>query len=152
VFWNGFRPRAAGLDQPVTFGGGESATDEAVPTDSVPPPDTAAPAPDTTTAPTPPETTTVTRPIRPTVPSAGEVALPPGRGYTVQFVAAETERDARSVARRLSVDGAPLRVVPAQRGGRTVYRVVTGPYATRAAAERVARTTASDFWVFEGVP
>jgi cell division septation protein DedD len=152
VFWNGFRPRAAGLDQPVTFGGGESATDEAVPTDSVPPPDTAAPPPDTTTAPTPPETTTVTRPIRPTVPSAGEVALPPGRGYTVQFVAAETERDARSVARRLSVDGAPLRVVPAQRGGRTVYRVVTGPYATRAAAERVARTTASDFWVFEGVP
>ena len=152
VLWNGFRPRAAGLDQPVTFGGGERAADSAAPTDSVPPPDTSAPPPDTTTPPAPPETSSVSRPIRPTVPSAGEVALPPGRGYTVQFVAAETEGDARSVARRLNVDGAPLRVVPAQRNGRKVYRVVSGPFATRADAERVARETGNEFWVFEGAP
>ena len=153
VFWNGFRPRAAGLDQPVTFGGGEQAADSAVPSDSLPSaPDTSAPLPDTTTPPAPPETTSTTRAIRPTVPSSGEVALAPRPGYTVQFVAAETGRYARTVARRLTVDGAALRVVPAQRGGRTVYRVVSGPFATRADAERVARETGNDFWVFEGVP
>ena len=153
VLWNGFRPRAAGLDQPVTFGGGERAADSAAPTDSAPPPpDTPTPPPDTATPPAPPETTSVSRAIRPTVPSSGEVALPPRRGYTVQFVAAETEGDARWVARRLSVDGAPLRVVPAQRNGRTVYRVVSGPFATRADAERVARESGNEFWVFEGVP
>jgi septal ring-binding cell division protein DamX len=110
------------------------------------------PLPDSAQPPAPVPTDTTPRPIRPTVPSPGEVALPPGEGYTVQFVAAETEREARAVVRRVTARGRPLRVVPASRAGRTFYRVVSGPFASRADAERAARTTGLQFWVYEGVP
>lgn len=151
VLWNGFRPRSAELDRPVTFGGG--GRDSAASDSAAPPADTTAPAPDTAPPPpTPPDTTAAPRPGRPTVPSPGEVALPPGEGYTVQFAAAEDEREARAVVRRVTVQGRPLRVVPATRGGRTFYRVVGGPFASRAAAERAARTTGMRYWVYEGAP
>ncbi|MGZ8376164.1 MAG: SPOR domain-containing protein [Gemmatirosa sp.] len=153
VQWNGFRPRAAGLDQPVTFGGGRSGDPDSTATDSgAPLPDSAAPLPDSTQPPAPLPPDTMPRPIRPTVPSPGEVALPPGEGYTVQFAAADSEREARAVVRRASTRDRALRVVPASRGGRTFYRVVSGPFASRADAERAARTTGLQFWVYEGVP
>jgi cell division septation protein DedD len=159
VLWNGFRPRAAGLDQPVTFDAGTAPAD-AAPVDSAaadsaaaPPVDSAAPPP-----PTPPESTPpppATRPVRPTVPSPGEVDLlpAPDPGFVVQFAAAESERDARRVVRRARAeDRKRLRVVPATRKGRTVYRVVTGPFPTRAEAERVARASGMTYWIYEGVP
>ena len=158
VLWNGFRPRSAELDKPVTFGGGERGADSAAADTSALPADTLAPPPDTATpAPTPPETTTAPRPARPTVPppngaSPGEVALAPGEGYTVQFAAADDEREARAVVRRVTMPGRPLRVVPATRGGHRFYRVVSGPFASRSDAERAARTTGMRFWVYEGVP
>lgn len=154
VLWNGFRPRAAGLDQPVTFGSGGGGPDSAAADSAATQPDTVAPPPDTTAppAPTPPETTTTPRPIRPTVPSPGEVELPPGEGYTVQFAAAESDSEARAVVRRVKVQGRPLRVVPATRAGRTFYRVVGGPFPSRSDAERAARTTGMRFWVYEGAP
>lgn len=159
VMWNGFRPRAAGLDQPVTFGGRRQAAADSVPADSAAAPtdttppavvDTAAPEP--VPPPTPPESTTG-RPPRPTVPSDGEVALPAGRGYTVQFAAADNERAARTLASRVDGDGlrAP-RVVPTTRAGQTLYRVVSGPYASHSAAERAARGTGMRYWIYEGAP
>jgi cell division septation protein DedD len=155
VQWNGFRPRAAGLDRPVTFGGGSGGGEDSAAVDSTAPlPDSAAPLPDSTQQPPatlPPDT--AARPPRPTVPSPGEVALTPGEGYTVQFAAAESEREARAVVRRVSKRGRPLRVVPATRGGRTFYRVVSGPFPSRADAERAAQTTGlQQYWVYEGVP
>lgn len=207
VLWNGFRPRAAGLDQPVTFSeveGNDVAADDTLAADSLGTPgDTAAPA----TAPpraAPAETTTVPRPTvpRPTVPrptvlppsasvhpemvvdeAAGEVVavaytggLPSTptadqpasapttaaargrrrgarRSYTVQFAAAPSEREARRALGRLRVPGATLRVVPRVFDGQTVYRVVAGPYGTRADAERAGRTAGvGNYWVYEGAP
>ncbi|MDF1505716.1 SPOR domain-containing protein [Roseisolibacter sp. H3M3-2] len=150
VLWNGFRPRAEGLDAPVTFenrGGRDSVPADTVPTDS------AAPAPIDTAfpEPTPPPDTAAPRPPRPTVPSPGEVALHAGDSYTVQFAAAPSEGEARRLVRRSRAPRAP-RVVPATRAGRTVYRVVTGPFAARAEAERVARASGMDFWIYEGMP
>jgi cell division septation protein DedD len=155
VQWNGFRPRAAELDRPVTFGGGGGGggTDSTATDSGAPLPDSAAPLPDSTQPPAPLPPDTAPRPVRPTVPSPGEVALPPGEGYTVQFAAAESEREARAVVRRVSRRGRPLRVVPATRDGRTFYRVVSGPFPSRAEAERAARTTGlPQYWVYEGVP
>ena len=155
VLWNGFRPRAEGLDRPVTFGGGASRADTA-PADSavsdsaVAPPDSAAvpPAP-----PAPPETTTTVRPPRPTVPPPDVAQVPLGRGYTVQFAAAASEDEARRVADAVSAaEVRAPRVVPGQRDGQTMFRVVSGPYGSRAAAERAARATGRQFWVYEGVP
>jgi cell division septation protein DedD len=150
VLWNGFRPRAQGLDAPVTFESRrrpDSAAADTAPTDSAPAPvpDTAAPAP------TPPPDTAAPRPPRPTVPSPGEVALSVAEAYTVQFAAAPSEGEARRMVRRARGER-PLRVVPATRSGRTVYRVVTGPFRSRAEAERVARASGMQFWIYEGMP
>lgn len=228
VTWNGFRPRAAGLDQPATFQtGAPDAPADSLAADSLaadtlaPPPDAEPAAPDTAAAPTGGPT-----PVRPTVPppvaatprpaprpvaaptrvraeSAGEVALErprtpqppapratvaqappargtpsptppasgtpaapngarpaaaqppavrPGRGFTVQFAATESEGEARRTLARLKVDGAPTRVVPTVREGRTRYRVVAGPFATRAAADAAGRASGGSYWVYPGAP
>ena len=154
VLWNGFRPRAAGLDRPVTFGGGREARADTSAVDSSAT-DSMAPPPDTTPPPTPPETTQTLPPLPPlptTLRSQGEVALPAGRGYTVQFAAAESEREAITLASRVKVAGLHARVVPSTRRGRQLFRVVTGPFGSRADAERNARASGRTYWVFEGVP
>jgi hypothetical protein len=196
VLWNGFRPRAAGLDQPVDFGPAEpadepqadtAAADTAAAAGAEPAPDrAAAPADTTPAAPAAPGGRGAPRPTvpRPTVPAppaaavyappgvtlvvrgaaAGEVAFDPvelaqagpARGrrvFTVQFAAAPTEREARRTLGRLRLGDPTLRVVPKTFDGRTVYRVVAGPYPTRARADEAGRAVgAGNYWVYEGAP
>jgi hypothetical protein len=171
VLWNGFRPRAAGLDKPVEFQTDTPATDSAA-ADSAAKADSTAP-PDTTKK-GPPDTLAARRPHAvPAVPavagvppvaaeSAGEVAPDVGRDgvgaaqarrkYTVQFGALPTEREARREAARIKLEGAPLRIVPATRAGKSVWLVVAGPFPTRAAAERAGRAANHDHWIYEGAP
>jgi hypothetical protein len=33
-----------------------------------------------------------------------------------------------------------------------VYRVVLGPYASRAEAERIGKSSGQSYWIFEGAP
>ncbi|AHG90484.1 Sporulation domain-containing protein [Gemmatirosa kalamazoonensis] len=145
VVWNGFRPRAAGLDKPVEFQSeapvDSAPTDTAAATDSTAPhPDTTAHAPDTTHAP------------RPIVPQA-EAAETTAKGFTVQFAAARTESEAKATLRRLKLPrDIAARIIPSTRRGRLVYRVVVGPFATRAQAERIGRATGHDYWLYEGAP
>ena len=149
IYWNGFRPRAAGLDEPVTFDGG-SAPDSGGPPDSmdsafaagaitpgdsahppVPPrPDSAAPAPGTA--------------------APGGAAR--GAGFMVQFASLLSEEKARQESAKISADGKSPRVVSSVRNGATIYRVVLGPYPSKADAEKVGRASGHDFWVFEGTP
>jgi cell division septation protein DedD len=198
VLWNGFRPRAAGLDQPVQFEAGEEndpviedadsaavGADATPPDSTLPPPDGAGPPP--AAAPPPASGSGVPRPTVPppddagaaaTFVSAGEVLLPgraaapqapggaqarpatgraqrtsAGAGYTVQFAAAPTEREARRALARLRLPNVTLRVVPRSYDGRTVYRVVAGPFPTRADAERAGRAAgAGNYWVYVGTP
>jgi hypothetical protein len=96
--------------------------------------------------------------------AAGEVAFDPAevaqagpargrRVYTVQFAAAPTEREARRTLGRLRLGDPTLRVVPKTFDGRTVYRVVAGPYPTRARADEAGRAVgAGNYWVYEGAP
>jgi cell division septation protein DedD len=156
ILWNGFRPRAAGLDQPVTFRGSDIPVDSsgrpmdsmdsafaagavrpdsgrATPADSAPrPPATAAPAPAGT-------------------PATG-AAAPRGPGFTVQFASLLSADKAREVAATITADGRSPRVVETSRSGSTIYRVVLGPYTTKAEADRIGRASGKDFWVFEGTP
>ncbi len=198
VLWNGFRPRAAGLDQPVQFEAGEEndpviddadsaavGADAAPPDSTLPPPDGAGPPPGIAAPPA--SGSGVPRPTVPppddagaaaTFVSAGEVLLPEraaarqaaegaqarpaagraqrtstGAGYTVQFAAAPTEREARRALARLRLPNVTLRVVPRSYDGRTVYRVVAGPFPTRADAERAGRAAgAGNYWVYVGTP
>jgi len=147
VVWNGFRPRAKGLDQPVEFK--SSTTTDSAAADSTPPDSTVHPPDSTAVPPTRPDTTAPTRPAIPTA----EAAVPSRRGYTVQFAAAGTEREARAVLRQLRLAGDVVpRIVPGTRNGKTLYRVVAGPFATRALADRVGRSSGRDYWLYEGAP
>jgi hypothetical protein len=123
--WNGFRPRAAGLDQPVQFR-------TSAPRDSadftVTPNDTVRPA---------------------TVADSAGSAI--GQ-FTVAFAAVLDEPQARSVAGRIRVDGQVPRITTSERGGKTLFRVVLGPYPTRAEAERVGKASGQSYWIFEGAP
>jgi cell division septation protein DedD len=138
--WNGFRPRARGIDEPVSFRfGSESAR-----TAAVVPGSTATPPPGVVadTAARPP----VVAPAEPTV------APPPRAGWTVSYAAVLSLERARDIAAGITVLGERARIVTGETGGTTVYRVVMGPYQSRDAAERIGKASGHSYWVYEGVP
>lgn len=141
TLWNGMRPRAAGIDQAVSFSlgdeGGRAATVDSIRQLQAQRP----PVPPDTTADAP----AVTPPIAP--------APPPSRdSWTVSFAAVLSEQRAREIADEISVDGQRPRIVKGETAGTTVYRVIFGPYNSKADAERMGRTSKHNYWVYEGVP
>lgn len=123
IQWDGFRPRAASLDQPVTF---DSIIIDSTPPDSMAPLDST----DSTGA-----------PVADTVQVSG---------FIVSFAAFLNPDRARELANRIFVGGENARVVTSSRDGATIYRVVLGPYATREEADRAGRESGQSYWVFEG--
>ncbi len=158
TFWNGFRARAAGVDQPVSFASTDSARN-----------DSATVAADSTTRVAIDSVVGTALPQRPQLASAARASaqshaqtsvptIPPAptasaaAPFTVSFAALLNETKAHSLADSIDVAGARARVVPSQRAGTTIYRVVLGPYANRAAAEQIGRTAKRPYWVFPGEP
>jgi hypothetical protein len=131
--WNGFRPRAQGLDQPVTFELGDSARDSAALKADTARKDTVVPAPKRDTTPA-------------STPAAN------AQQFTVSFAALLREASARELAGKIEVNGVHPRVVPTTRGGSTIYRVVLGPFASREEADRTGKQSGRSFWVYEGYP
>lgn len=137
IRWNGFRPRAAGLDQPVSF--------EADSTDSL------NVALDSTGAPLPGDSTGIALPGSDQTVGAPEFRRP-AAGWTLSFAALLDESRARTLAATIRVEGKPVRVVSGDRDGATIWRIVYGPFETRADAERAGRRTGLPFWVYEETP
>ncbi len=138
VFWNGFRPRAPGLDLPVVF-----------------PIDTYYVAPTSDSLATPVPMPVDSLPARaPQVVPADTASRTPAAStvWSVQLAAVLSETRARDITRTIRVDGVQPRVVVSDVDGSRVYRVVMGPFASRAEADRVGRQSGRDYWVFEGVP
>lgn len=131
--WSGFRPRAAGLDQPVEFGQPDT-LDSATALAPTPPVDSALIV-------APRETVAAARPSPPRPPAA--------RGFMVQFAALLSESSARTRASQIRSGGQLARVEATQRDGATIYRVVLGPYATREDADRVGKASGQSYWVYE---
>ncbi len=143
VRWNGFRPRAAGLDLPVEFEG--YASDSAA-ADSAVAAMMAARYGDLSGLARPP---VFTPPLRPEVP----VDTNPAReAWTVSFATLLSEERARDMATRIRVDGRVARVIAGNRDGIAIWRVVLGPYDTRDEAERAGMASRLPYWVFEGAP
>ncbi len=146
--WNGFRPRAAGLDRPVEFE--EYAADSAK-ADSALAALIAARYGDLSGI-------TRAAPSEPSAASATEEEEAPagadaGRGtWTVSFATLLDETRARQLAETIIVDGRTARVVPGDRDGVPVWRVLLGPYDSRQDAERAGMRSRLSYWVFEGVP
>ncbi len=121
--WNGFRARATGLDQPVQFR-------TSAPRDTS---DHREPARDSARPPT-----------RDSAPIASQ--------FTVAFASVQNEMQARDFASKIRVDGQSARVTTIDRNGLTLYRVVLGPFASRAEADRVGKSSGQSYWIFEGAP
>ena len=140
--WTGFRPRAAGIDEPVTFEG-IGVTDST-------------PIMDTTWA----DSLMRMPPVTPILPPAGDTAQRRDStavsraptGFTVSFAALLDQQKAREMAEGIRVDGRTAHVVPAVREGVTIFRVVLGPYSSRPDAERAGRASGRPYWVYEGPP
>jgi cell division septation protein DedD len=138
--WDGFRPRAQGLDQPVTF------PSDSLPTDSLAASSTPQNAGAANLPPTPADTTRVAP-----VPGTSSPAAAPA-GFVVSFAALLSEEKAQQVASVIKVNGAPAHVVFTNTAGSPIYRVVMGPFATRAEADRVGRASRREYWIYEGSP
>jgi cell division septation protein DedD len=167
IRWNGFRPRAASLDQPVTFGssdsvqrdtsgnpfsGAEPQPGDTLDADSA---HAAAGTPQVPPAPGAPPGTVPTHPALPQRPDAARLPADSAAaraGFTVQFAALRAQDAANDVLRDVHVSGATPRLVATTRDGVTIYRVVIGPFPTREEAERIARTSGKSYWVYEGAP
>lgn len=144
LLWNGFRPRAKGLDQPMVFQSGDSGT--------------GAGGPRLDTFPLPPATTrdsSVTRPPSRVVLQDSGARATPARdreGFIVQFASLLSEERARAVSSDIRVDGQHPRIVTTRTDGTPVFRVILGPYPTRSDAERIGKASGHSFWVIEGIP
>lgn len=131
--WNGFRPRSADLDRPVTFetppsgpAFGDSMRLEG----------------DSLRQPTP-------RDASPSmVDPPPSIAARPAP-YMVSFAAVLSEERAKELATGISINGVRPRVVAAPSGSTTIFRVVLGPYSSRDEADRVGRESRRQYWVYE---
>jgi len=142
VRWNGFRPRAAGLDRPVEFE--EYAADSAA-ADSALAAMMSARYGSMTSLP----------PEQPPVESRQAPA--PGKTggretWTVSFATLLAEDRAREMAERIRIDGRVARVIAGSRDGIPIWRVVMGPFDSRDSAERAGIASRLPYWVFEGAP
>ena len=131
--WDGFKPRAQGLDQPVTFPS-DSAADSLTASSTSSSTPTVAPRTDSTPAGTPP------------------AAATPTHGFMVSFAALLSEDKAQQVAATIKVGGNAAHVVSTSTAGSPIYRVVLGPFATRDEAEKAGRASKRDYWIYEGSP
>ncbi len=123
--WNGFRPRAASLDEPVRF-------------------DSLIVNPDSTDSTAGADTTEAAE--------ADSAQAPPQSGFIVSFAAFLNIDRARELSSRVRVDGQNARIISSERGGTTIYRVILGPYPSREDAERAGKASGQSYWVYEGVP
>jgi cell division septation protein DedD len=157
VRWNGFRPRAAGLDSPVKFDG-DSTEDEPVgpPADTsrvTPPVAEPAPAPRAATAPPTPAVAPPTAPVaaRPAPASAPKPPAPAGK-WNIAFASLLSEERAKSMAQSIKVEGRATQVIAVTTNGSTAWRIVSGPYDSRDAADKAGKRTGLPYWVYEATP
>ncbi|HEX5435994.1 MAG TPA: SPOR domain-containing protein [Gemmatimonadaceae bacterium] len=140
IAWNGFRPRTAELDEPLAYASSDSASMDTVAADTMaavsarsdtaPPSDTQALAPEYRT------------------PAEPSTAPPRPPGFTVQFAAVRSGQSARQTARDIAVGGSAPRIDSNTVAGVTIYRVVIGPYPTRAAADSAGRASGRPYWIY----
>jgi hypothetical protein len=135
--WDGFRPRAQGLDEPVTFG-------DSVPFDSLAASSTVSGTDIPVIAPDNAPTT----PLQP-VPGT---TRPAPTGFIVSFAALLSEEKAQQVANAIKVGATQAHVVSTTTAGSPIFRVVMGPFPTREEADKVGRASRREYWIYEGSP
>ena len=130
--WDGFRPRAQGLDQPVVFPSDSPAFDS-LSASSTASGIVAHPAGIDSLATTPPSGA-------------------PAAGFIVSYAALLSEDKAQQVAGTIKVGDTQAHVLSTTTGGSPIFRVVMGPFLTRQEAERIGRASRREYWIYEGSP
>jgi DNA-binding beta-propeller fold protein YncE len=90
------------------------------------------------------------RPPQAATPPAAPATLGVRGTFVVQFAALKAEQPARRLASSIKANGEQAHVVVTSSNGSTLYRVILGPFQSRADAEAAGRASARDYWVFEG--
>jgi cell division septation protein DedD len=139
--WDGFRPRAQGLDQPVTFSG------DSAPTDSLAASSTPLSEGGSSGPPPTRDTVPATSPQPPPAPTQTA-----SRGFIVSFAALLSEEKAQQVANSIKVNGVQAHVVSTTTAGSPIFRVVMGPFVTRDEADKIGRASKREYWIYEGSP
>lgn len=129
--WDGFRPRASGVDEPVSFSDATSSVSSTASSSTAP-----ALQPDSTRKP----------------PDSAPAAAPVSKGFIVSFSAILNEARAKQTAAEITVNGNTARVQAVTHGATTVYRVVLGPFATREEADKTGRASGRQYWIYEAGP
>ena len=144
VRWDGFRPRDRALDAPVEFAAETPADSaaEAEAIDSILAVSARSISADSLIGAARGDTTALVE----------DDSSAAASGYTLAFASLLSESRARAVAARIRVDGRAPRVVVGSRDGVAIFRVVSGPFPTREAAEDAGRRSGVSFWVFAGLP
>jgi hypothetical protein len=149
VRWSGFRPRAKGLDVPVSFDADSDSASVGVGAnvDSIRAAlaEQAAAAAASAVRPAEP-------PPKPVEPPKPAVGAPKHGTWTLSFAALLSEDRAKTLAASITVDGHPVRVVPGLSDRTPVFRVVYGPYDTKDEADKAGKRTGLPYWVYEGAP
>ncbi len=83
-------------------------------------------------------------------PSAAPATLGDRGTFVVQFAALKAEQPARQLASSIKANGEKAHVVTTSSNGIALYRVILGPFRSRADAEAAGRAAGRDYWVFEG--
>jgi cell division septation protein DedD len=78
------------------------------------------------------------------------VSLGERGSFVVQFAATKVQRTAEHLASGIKANGEKARVVATATNGIALYRVILGPFRSRAEAERAGQAAGRDYWVFEG--
>ena len=91
-------------------------------------------------------------PVTEAPPDTARRAAASTEGWTVSFAALLAEDKARELASRIQVNGQRARIMTSTRTGTPVYRVVLGPYPSKAEAEHVGQESGQSYWVFQGTP
>jgi cell division septation protein DedD len=144
--WDGFRPRLAAREEEPPV----EPLPDVEPEDTVPEnPFAGQLATTDTTAPPPDDSLTDT---------AAAPPPPLAVDFTLQFGALRDESAARELAREIREGRATPRVMATVRvvattvGDSEVFRVIAGPFRSRADAESAGQQTGKPYWVYEGAP
>jgi hypothetical protein len=148
IAWNGFRPPSADPDDQVALGD-SSGMDADTMASNTAMPDTAA---------TDSLLSRLQGPLTPmrlpdTLASPMD-SMPAAQGptFTVQFAAVRSAESAQAVVQNLTLNSIHPRIDSSAVAGVMIYRVIVGPFATRAEAEQVGRAAAKPYWIYEGRP
>ena len=88
--------------------------------------------------------------FRRALPAEPAPALGENGTFVVQFAALKAQTAAEQLASSIKAYGEKAHVVTSTTDGIALYRVILGPFRSRADAERAGRSAGRDYWVLEG--